>query len=129
MNGKSNSFPQSMRLKKGHEFRQLREEGSSINGKLIVLSHIEAPDDSLRIGIIVSKKFDKKAVERNRAKRIIREAFRLIQHRIEKPVWIVFIARKFLHGRKMQQVQEEILMLLRDAKLLKDENGSEKNTG
>jgi ribonuclease P protein component len=105
-------FSDSERLLKGHEFRHMRNNGRSVIGKYMVLSFAKAPDDKRRIGVIVSKKFDKKAVQRNRAYRVIREAYRLIKSRVKQDVWIVVIARKHLHSRNTFEVQQELLSLL-----------------
>jgi len=69
---------------------------------------------------IVSKKVCKKAVERNRAKRLMREVFRLNKHRL-KPVDIVFIARKGIKGKKFQDVEKDFLKLAKKAGILRDE--------
>ena len=119
------SFPKSERVLKGHEFRYLKENGKPIVGKMMVLSHAPAPDGKRRLGIIVTKKFNKRAVKRNRAYRVIREAYRLIKDSVKEDICLVIIARKHLHGKSASEVQTELLHLLENESLvenIKDDN-------
>ena len=110
------SFPKSHRLVKGHEFRYMRENSQSIPGKYIILCYAPAPDDQRKLGIVVSKKFHKHAVKRNRAKRIIREAYRHLQDKLPNN-WFVIISRARLAGKSSIEVQEELLSLIEKANL------------
>ena len=113
---KNLNFPKSARLLKGHEFRHMRENAKSIRGKSIVLCYCPAPDESKRLGIIVSKRFHKHAVKRNRAKRIIREAYRHLQDILPNH-WFVIISRAQLADKSAVDVQEDLLRLIKKAKL------------
>ena len=61
----------------------------------------------MRYGITTSKKIGC-AVERNRAKRVIRSAFSQIEDRLNGNYDIVFIARTKTSKVKMQQVLEQM---------------------
>lgn len=61
----------------------------------------------MRYGITTSKKIGC-AVERNRAKRVIRSAFSQIEDRLNDNYDIVFIARTKTSKVKMQQVLEQM---------------------
>lgn len=113
-------FPKSERILKGHEFRYLKENGKSTVGKLMVMSHAPAPDGKRRLGIIVTKKFNKRAVNRNRAYRVIREAYRLIKESVKECTWLVIIARKNLEEKSAAEVQQELLELLQGEKLVEN---------
>ena len=102
-------------LRKKCEFLHAKTEGTVFVGKFMVLNVVSAPCEVTRIGIIVSKRYSKKAVIRNRARRLVREAFRLIQNRISPPTWLVVIIRKKISGQKVQQVQQELIGLLKKA--------------
>lgn len=61
----------------------------------------------MRYGITTSKKIGC-AVERNRAKRVIRSAFSQLEDRLNDNYDIVFIARTKTSKVKMQQVLEQM---------------------
>ena len=89
----------------------------------MVVNIATAPDGKARLGIIVSRRFSKQAVDRNRARRLIRESFRLLRNGLRSPVWIVIIARRNLLHRMVQDVQEELIRILQDADLFVDPAG------
>ena len=62
-----------------------------------------------RMGISVSKK-NGGAVKRNRAKRIIREAYRQVENEqpLKKGNLIVILAREGIDGAKMQDVKRDL---------------------
>jgi ribonuclease P protein component len=60
----------------------------------------------LRLGITASRKIGG-AVERNRARRLIREAFRAVFAELPTALDIVVIVRRPLGDRKMQAILEE----------------------
>ena len=80
-----------------------------LKGKYIIINLMPAPDNQTRMGIIVSKRYNLKAVARNRARRLIRECFRLSRHGINEKLWIVIIARKHLETAKLPDVQQDFI--------------------
>ena len=67
-----------------------------------------------RFLFIVSKKVSKKAVERNRAKRLLRELVRKYIKKLENlSVDIVFIARKTILTKKLQDIEPEFKEFLK----------------
>jgi ribonuclease P protein component len=59
------------------------------------------------------------AVVRSRARRLLREVFRLHQHELKQSLDLVLIARQSLAGRKFAEVETDYLQTLRKARLLK----------
>lgn len=78
---KINGYPSREKLKKKSEIDLLFKKGkwlSAENMRIIYFSSSEKyPIESCKIGVSVSKKFFKKAVDRNRIKRLLRESYRL----------------------------------------------------
>ena len=99
----------------GARYKRIFDRGRSIKGRLLVAWHLESPDADRRAGVVVSKKSFHDAVDRNRAKRLMREAFRLLVKEgamPEKTEWI-FIARSAIGGKKVVDVMEDIRSCLR----------------
>ncbi len=85
-------LPKAARVRRRREFLAVQERGARLYaGEVLVLSRQGAGADRARIGITVSSKVAN-AVERNRVKRWVREAFREIQAGLP-PVDLVVIAR------------------------------------
>ena len=77
----------------------------------------------LRFGVLAGRSVGT-AVQRNRAKRLIREALRPLLPQIS-PGWkVVLLTRKSTPNAKMQDVQDALLSLLHRADLLREENGN-----
>ena len=78
MTSSKTSFPKTARLRRAGEFRNLVRNSRALREDGVAL-HV-LPNHSIkqsRLGILVSRKVLKRAVDRNRAKRLIREFFRV----------------------------------------------------
>ncbi|WP_338081521.1 ribonuclease P protein component [Aestuariivivens sediminis] len=74
------TFPKKEKLKSKTLIEQLFLEGKSVSAFPLRLVYLETPlkmDVQMQIGVSVSKRHFKKAVDRNRIKRLIREVYRL----------------------------------------------------
>ena len=99
----------------GARYKRIFDRGRSIKGRLRVAWLLESPDADRMAGVVVSKKRFHAAVARNRAKRLMREAFRLLVKEgamPEKTEWI-FIARSAIGTKKCADVQEEMKWCVR----------------
>lgn len=75
-----NTYSKVEKLKSQKEIERLFSEGKSVAVYPLRLVFIKLPDTQetgLKIGISASKKYFKKATQRNRIKRLLREAYRL----------------------------------------------------
>jgi len=106
------------RLRLGSDFGYLRSNGIKYVGRMIILAVAEAPDDTLKCGVVCGRKFSKKAVIRNRMRRLAWESFRMLKTEIE-PCHMVVIPRKMMTEAMQPQVQKEMKYLLRKAGQLK----------
>lgn len=93
----SYNFSKNWRIRTTPEFQRVYSEYQSLSGHYYFLYYWNNNFGYSRLGVVASRKNLKKAVMRNRVRRIVRENFRLQKHRLP-PIDIVFIA-KFRSGR------------------------------
>ncbi|MFG6138966.1 ribonuclease P protein component [Halomonas sp. B23F22_10] len=90
----SQGFPRQLRLLTAGDYRRVFDSAAfKVHGKGLMA--LASPNDlgHPRLGLIFSKKNVRRAVDRNRLKRIARDSIRLRQHRLP-PVDIVLLARR-----------------------------------
>lgn len=100
-------FPKSSRLNRVSEFARLRREGVSLHGKFMILSVLRGGADmETRFGFVTSRRVGG-AVERNRARRRLREIVRADQPGIAANSWIVIVARQSATRADFDQLRNE----------------------
>ncbi len=114
-------FGRRMRLKQSRDFARVRQEGRRLAcGCFIANWHVLPPGSATRLGVITSKKLGN-AVVRARARRLLREVFRLHQHDLAQPVELVLVAQRIMVGKGLAVVEDAFLTMLRKARLSKTE--------
>ena len=104
-------------LKLKSEFDFVKQNGIKFVSRSFLLLYISPPPDGKRrIGIICGRKFDKRAVTRNRVRRIFKESFRLIKNQVALS-HVLFIPRKGAERRKAQDIQHEMIETFQRAAL------------
>ena len=98
--------------------------GTKAVGELLILFFSEH-EDNFSFAVVASRKIGN-AVRRNRAKRLLREAFRECAGGIRKPGAYVLVARVSLRDQKMTPVAGELTKLLTRLNLLSDPSTSRK---
>ncbi len=102
------------------EFEAVKRSGRRVTAQyFILLVSGRVFGASLKCGVICSRKFDKRAVKRNRARRLLWEAFRLTRSEIP-PCGILLIPRRGILKVKMQDVKAAFADALRKAGIRKD---------
>lgn len=107
------------RLTRSTDFQRVRRFGKSYAHPLVVLKALPNELDRTRVGLAAGKSVGK-AVERNRAKRLMRAAITTLLPKITPGYDLALVARKPILEVKSPQVQEALAQNLRRAKLLKD---------
>ena len=101
-------------LQRGHDFAELREKGlRRVRGCLIANWKTLPPGSPTRAGFITSRKVGS-AVVRNRARRLLREVFRLHQHKLQGPVHAVLVARSSIVGKRLADVERDFLAAMNE---------------
>ncbi|UCF28219.1 MAG: ribonuclease P protein component [Chloroflexota bacterium] len=99
------------------DFERVRRLGKSYAHPFIVLIALPNELDKSRFAVAAGRSIGK-AVQRNKAKRILRETLRSLIPTIESGWDIVLLARKPISNAGYQQVQAALSTLLSQANLL-----------
>ena len=105
------------RIINNNEYRLVYKHGKYEVGRLCVIYRMPVAKQKTRIGFVTGKKVGG-AVERNRARRLMKEVYRLNQHQIREGYHIVIVGRGPLKDATYERAEKEILYLLRKSKLL-----------
>lgn len=105
------SFGRPVRLCLSRDFKRVFECKRSIVGKTMVIWVGAGEGISSRMGVVASKRTFRRAVDRNRAKRLIREAFRLERHELTGVSDLVIVARHRILEAGASVAQAEFLKL------------------
>jgi ribonuclease P protein component len=107
------------RLTSANDFKRVRRKGKSYAHPLVVL--ICHPNDNgpTRFGVSTSRNL-RKAVQRNRARRLLREAIHVYSEDVASGWDVVLVGRSEILATDWSQILAAVEALLRRAKLLKD---------
>ena len=95
----------------GAKYSRVFDRGRSVKGRLLVAWLHASPDAGGQAGVVASKRSFHDAVDRNRAKRILREGFRLLADQMPADVDWVLVGRASLKGRRTADVMRELRYL------------------
>jgi ribonuclease P protein component len=100
------------RITRSSEYARIYGTGIKVPGKYLILFAARAGESGARVGITVSGKVGK-AVERNRAKRRIREALKLELNEPTAPrSEMVFVARAAIKTATFEDIRKDIKKLI-----------------
>lgn len=112
-------FARAMRLKQGRDFSRIRRQGQRVaTGCVIVNWHRLGAQAEPRLGVVTSRRVGN-AVVRSRARRLLREVFRVHQHDLAQGVDVVLVARPSIADKGYGGVEKDFLATMRKAGLLK----------
>ena len=101
-------------IKKNHEFRRLYSKGKVYTAPALITYTAKNRLGVTRIGITTSKKIGG-AVARNRARRVIREAYRLLRPEITPGRDLIFVARSRTTRVKSTEIYRVMKEQLKEA--------------
>jgi ribonuclease P protein component len=112
-------FRRSDRIKQGRDFTRLRLHGARLTSGCLIVNWLKLTESARsRLGVITSRRIGG-AVVRNKARRLMRESFRLHQQELACPVDLILVARQSIAGKALSDVEKDLLTSLRKAGLLK----------
>lgn len=104
------SFPKSAKVRTGADYKRVFEQSQRTSDPLLAV-HWHASGRPARLGLAVSRKVAKRAVERNRIKRGLREQFRTLRQQLP-PGDFVVVARPAAASRPLPELRETFVRVL-----------------
>ena len=118
--GQVASFPKSTRIQASSDFRNHKEKGERLAKGCLLANWQLLPSDSFsRLGVVTSRHLGK-AVIRNRARRLMRECFRLHKKKFLSEVDLILVARKSIAKKSFFDVEKDFIALLKKCNLLSE---------
>jgi len=104
-------------LRKKEDFTSLYKKGKSVPGRFVVVFYRKNNLSYSRKAFLASKKVGN-SVERNRARRLMKESYRQIEADMPWGWDFIFIARKTILDSKCADVKKSIEAALKKAKII-----------
>ena len=112
-------LPSIYRLTKPQDFTQIYKKGHHLSSPHLRLSFLKSGQNVTRFGFVVSKKQVSRIVDRNRIKRVLRDAIGKSRVRIPLGYNVVIQARPGTNPRAAPELRWELQELLKKAQLQK----------
>ncbi len=112
------ALPRKRRIKHNRDFGRIKACGQRVVSGCLVANWVSLPQGMpSRVGVVTGRRLGG-AVLRNRARRLLREAFRVHQPQLRQPLDLVLVARPSIVGKGFAKVEADYLAALRQGGLL-----------
>jgi len=101
------TFPRHARLLKPTEYSRVFKNPVRSSDRLLTILAVTNGVNHARLGLAISKKNAKRAVDRNRIKRLVRESFRLNMHKMPD-IDLVVMAKPVTKNADNQQILQSL---------------------
>jgi ribonuclease P protein component len=112
-------FARERRIVRNADYQRIFSSGHRSAGRYVVLWTDEGPAEVPRAGVIASKRTFRRAVDRARAKRLLREAFRLNREQLVCHRDCVLVARRAILHARCCDVAQDLLTVARRCRVLR----------
>ncbi len=119
MAGPDQGLARRQRLTRSSDFRAAYDAGRKAVGRGMVLYLLPRPEGCLRLGVVTGRKVGG-AVQRNRARRLLREVYRRNRRRFSGAADVVLVGRAALLKMKWADIERELIALAQRAGLADD---------
>ena len=103
-------LPREARIRRAGDFAAMRNASGRLGGRCFSVRYRESGLQHARLGLAISKRVSKRAVERNRIKRLVRESFRRVRAELP-PVDLLVMARDLAAGLPGPELLADIDLL------------------
>jgi len=105
-------------LRKKSDFDSIYNRGKSVGDRYIVLFYRKNDLPYNRTGFLASKKVGN-SVQRNRARRLMKESYRHLQCRLPIGYDFIIIARNTISGKKCMEVERSLMSAFKRTGVIK----------
>lgn len=102
------------RLISNFEFNVVRKYGEHANTGSMYLTYVKPTNykGPVKVGFLIPNSYDKRAVQRNRSKRLLREVVANHLAKLKDDFWIVISPRQSLKERTYEELNTEFASIL-----------------
>ena len=111
-------LPKKFRLTKEKDFEHTFKKGRGFFVQELGIKCVKNNLTHPRVGIVVSNKISKKAVERNKIKRRLRQAIQECLPSVKNPIDILIITRPFITTLDYREIEKRVTRCLTALRLI-----------